>query len=195
MARSPNRDEFIEVLEVQAGQGASRDEILTLAGLEITQNTRQSVSRVMGWLVGTGEVIEDGGRYWLTELAPKSLLPIEVVHYQQTPNHSGLAGMLTRRLDKVKLPAFQKSRTPVSLTLYASPLTIEDVVAFELVFNNTRMRYPHDRWQVCIGDEKPMWTDTQESTRVTGLSFIHSDGAVDDLFFPNGIMVTIARKS
>lgn len=169
------RDQVLEALEVQAGQGATRDEILTLLGIEIDTNTRRSVGRVLSFQMQEGNVVERHGKFYLKEFVSRAA--VQPMPDLPTNGRNPL-GALARAIGKVNLAPFQKTREPRRLALYQAPMEYEAVMAIELVQENGAcFRLPLANYRIAINGDSPRWSPAQESySNIINLRIYLSDG-------------------
>lgn len=76
-------------------------------------------------------------------------------------NETSAPGAATIR--RVEIPSYMKSRKPATLFIEKSPVEVEGVLRFEVQIGGNWLALPiGDGLRVCVGEDIPQWSATQE---------------------------------
>lgn len=154
MRNDKHRKLVCQALETLGGK-ATRDQIVDLIGTDFP-NPQQSIGLLLHYLCRDHLLREEHGLFCL-------------MSYEPPPNANGdqSAVLNVAVSDKVTLAPFQQGRGMTSVSIYQSPIVIEDAIAVWIRFEGgQRFKMPiQGARNICVGPDTPQWTPEQETNR------------------------------
>lgn len=150
------RELILEALYALGENGGTREEIASLIEKDFPKdvNIQMSVGRILGSFLHEGTVEVHGSLWRIADTTPKF-------------NNGTAMEAAAHEGERSPLSAYQQNRAANTVTLYHSPIEIEDVIRI-------RVRVENGSWfnvpifgdvRICLGPGIPKWNAEQEVNR------------------------------
>lgn len=181
------RQIIVEALSVYGAKGAVKDEIYNLIcedlyGDNLTSK-RKSLSNGLFRTAEADLIVKFGDRYYLKEYDP-------VPHENRQPHVNGNGST-------AKIAPYAGKRTGKTVSIYKSPMIMNDVIALAFLMNEQWYKMPlFGSVRICVGQgDPPLWSADQEMYRgVVQIRITHKGGMVTDEHTSPSDIITIAPE-
>lgn len=166
MVRHPTRNKdarSIVLNAIQVNPGLTKVDLVILLENDLEGSVKRSIGQTVAALERDNLVTEDRfGKLYLAEIQG------ETPKAAREPTNGAPRHLQETSGNRVLLSPFQSTRQERKITIYSSPIEIEDAVALELQYEGgARFRVPLGgaSTKVCTGPDIPKWSPDQETVR------------------------------